>query len=130
MEILGPENFFLELQDHGIAEQRAANDVLRRMSKKLGLGLVATNDCHYLRQDDSFAHDVLLCIGTQRALADTDRLRYASDQFYLKNVDEMRRLFPDDLEAIENTVRIAERCNLELPSGQFHLPEFPVPEGE
>jgi DNA polymerase-3 subunit alpha len=130
MEILGAENFFLEMQDHGIAEQRAANDVLRRLSRKLGIGLVATNDCHYLRQDDSFAHDVLLCIGTQRALADTDRLRYASDQFYLKNVDEMRRLFPDDPEAIENTLRIAERCNLEIPSGQFHLPEFPIPMGE
>ncbi|MGE0639186.1 MAG: DNA polymerase III subunit alpha [Thermoanaerobaculia bacterium] len=130
IEILGQENFFLELQDHGIAEQRAANDALRRMAGKLGVGLVATNDCHYLRQDDSFAHDVLLCIGTQRALADPDRLRYASDQFYLKNVDEMRRLFPDDLAAIENTVAIAERCNLEIPSGTFHLPEFPVPEGE
>ncbi|MEZ5314477.1 MAG: DNA polymerase III subunit alpha [Thermoanaerobaculia bacterium] len=130
IEILGQENFFLELQDHGIAEQRAANDALRRMARKLGVGLVATNDCHYLRQDDSFAHDVLLCIGTQRALADPDRLRYASDQFYLKNVDEMRRLFPDDLAAIENTVAIAERCNLAIPSGAFHLPEFPVPEGE
>ncbi len=95
-EILGPENFFLELQDHGIPEQRAANEVLRRMSKKLGLGLVVTNDCHYLHQSDSVAHDVLLCIGTQRARSDPDRLKYASDQFYLKSGDELAALFPDD----------------------------------
>ena len=130
IEMLGQENFYLELQDHGIAEQRVANEALRRLARKLGVGLVATNDCHYLRQDDAFAHDVLLCIGTQRTLSDPDRLRYASDQFYLKNVDEMRRLFPDDLAAIENTVAIAERCNLEIPSGEFHLPEFPMPPGE
>ncbi len=129
-EILGPENFYLELQDHGIPEQRAANEVLRRMSKKLGLGLVVTNDCHYLHQSDSVAHDVLLCIGTQRARSDPDRLKYASDQFYLKSGDELAALFPDDGEAIENTVAIAERCNVEIPSGKFHLPDFPLPPGE
>ncbi len=129
-EILGPENFFLELQDHGIPEQRAANEVLRRMSKKLGLGLVVTNDCHYLRQSDSVAHDVLLCIGTQRARSDPDRLKYASDQFYLKSGSELASLFPEDRQAIDNTVAIAERCNVEIPSGKFHLPAFPLPPGE
>ncbi len=129
-EILGKGNYYLELQDHGIEDQRSANEVLRRMSRRTGIPLVVTNDCHYLNQDDSFAHDVLLCIGTQRALSDTDRLKYASDQFYLKNADEMHRLFPQDGAAVENTVAIAERCNLEIPTGTFHLPEFPVPDGE
>ena len=129
-EIFGDGNFFLELQDHGIAEQRQANEVLRRMSRRTGIPLVVTNDCHYLGADDAFAHDVLLCIGTQRNLADTDRLRYASDQFYLKSADEMFALFPNDAEALDNTVAIAERCALEIPTGTFHLPEFPVPAGE
>ncbi len=129
-EIFGPENFFLELQDHGIAEQRAANEVLRRLSRKLGLRLVVTNDCHYLRKEDAFAHDVLLCIGTQRTLADPDRLKYASEEFWLKTGAEMEKLFPEDGAAIENTLAIAERCRLDLPSGGFQLPDFPVPAGE
>jgi DNA polymerase III subunit alpha len=129
-EIFGDGNFYLEMQDHGIPEQRAANEVLRRMSRKLDIPLVATNDCHYLRKDDAFAHDVLLCIGTQKTQQDPDRLKYASEEFYLKNVDEMSSLFPADSAAIENTLRIAERCNLTIPMGSFHLPEFPVPAGE
>jgi DNA polymerase-3 subunit alpha len=129
-EIFGEGNFFLEMQDHGIPEQRAANEVLRRMSRQLEIPLVVTNDCHYLRKDDAFAHDVLLCIGTQRVLSDPDRLRYASEEFYLKSADEMHRLFPDDGAAIERTVEIAERCDLVLPEGKFHLPDFPVPAGE
>lgn len=129
-EIFGPENFYLELQDHGIAEQRAANEVLRRLSRKLDLGLVVTNDCHYLRKEDAFAHDVLLCIGTQRMLADEDRMKYASEEFYLKTGEEIERLFPGDGAAIENTLAIAERCRLELKDGTYHLPEFPVPPGE
>ncbi|HEX5759188.1 MAG TPA: DNA polymerase III subunit alpha [Thermoanaerobaculia bacterium] len=129
-DILGDGNFFLELQDHGIEEQRLANDVLRRISARTGIPLVATNDCHYLRQDDSIAHDVLLCIGTQRTLADTDRLRYATDQFFLKSAEEMHRVFPDDHAALENTLAIAERCDLTIPMGAFHLPQFPVPAGD
>jgi DNA polymerase-3 subunit alpha len=129
-EIFGDGHFFLELQDHGIAEQRAANEALRRISRRTGIPLVASNDCHYLHQSDSFAHDVLLCIGTQKNLADPDRLRYASDQFYLKSAEEMQRLFPGDATALENTVAIAEMCDLVIPTGQFHLPEFPVPAGE
>ena len=128
-EIFGRGNFFLEMQDHGIPEQRLANDALRRIARRTGQPLVVTNDCHYLRQDDAFAHDVLLCIGTQRNLSDTDRLRYASEHFYLKSAEEMHRLFPDDHAALENTLAIAERCNVEIPTGTFHLPEFPVPAG-
>ncbi len=130
LEIFGPGNFFLELQDHGIAEQRQANEVLRGIARRVGIPLVVTNDCHYLRQSDAEAHDVLLCIGTQRRLADEDRLRYASNAFYLKSADEMFSLFPQDAAAIENTVAIAERCDVEIETGTFHLPEFPVPAGE
>jgi DNA polymerase-3 subunit alpha len=128
-EIFGDGNFYLEMQDHGIPEQRAANDVLRRISARTGIPLVVSNDCHYLKKSDAFAHDVLLCIGTQKNLADEDRLRYYSDNFYLKSADEMRALFPADRAALENTLAIAERCNLTIPTGTFHLPEFPVPEG-
>src|SRR5215470_5276200 len=96
LDIFGPGNFFLELQDHGIAEQRAANDVLRSIARRDGVPLVVTNDCHYLRRDDAFAHDVLLCIGTQKTLSDSDRLRYASENFYMKSAEEMHRLFPND----------------------------------
>ncbi len=129
-DIFGDGNFFLELQDHGIPEQRTVNEVLRRLSKKLDIPLVATNDCHYLSSDHAFAHDVLLCIGTQKALSDPDRLRYASQEFYLKRADEMARVFPGDPQALENTLRIAERCEVDIPMGSFHLPEFPIPAGD
>jgi len=129
LEIFGEGNFYLEMQDHGIPEQRLASDASRRIGQRLGIPMVISNDCHYLRKDDAFAHDVLLCIGTQRMVADTDRMKYASDNFYLKSAEEMHRLFPDDHQAIENTLAIAERCNLVIPTGTFHLPEFPVPEG-
>jgi len=129
-EILGEGNFYLEMQDHGIPEQRAANEVLRTMSRKLELPLVVTNDCHYLERGDSFAHDVLLCIGTQRLLQDEDRMRYASEEFYLKSAEEMHRLFPQDGAAVEATLAIAERCDVVIPEGSFHLPAFPVPAGE
>lgn len=129
LEIFGEGNFYLEMQDHGIPEQRLANEVVRRISQRLGIPLVITNDCHYLRQDDAFAHDVLLCIGTQKTFSDADRLRYASDNFYLKSAEEMHQLFPHDHAAIENTLAIAERCDLVIPTGSFHLPEFPVAAG-
>ncbi|MBZ0114257.1 MAG: DNA polymerase III subunit alpha [Thermoanaerobaculia bacterium] len=130
LDIFGEGNYFIELQDHGIEEQHLANDVLRGISKRLGIPRVVTNDTHYLGKDDAVAHDILLCIGTQRNVSDPDRLRYASDEFYLKNADEMHKVFPKDGDAIENTLAIAEMCNLELPTGQFHLPRFPVPEGQ
>jgi DNA polymerase-3 subunit alpha len=129
-EILGEGNFYLELQDHGIAEQHAANEVLRRMARRLELPLVATNDCHYLTRSDAFAHDVLLCIGTQRLLSDEGRMRYAAEEFYLKSAEEMRALFPQDAAALEATLEIAERCDVRIEEGKFHLPEFPVPAGE
>jgi DNA polymerase-3 subunit alpha len=127
LEIFGEGNFYLEMQDHGIPEQRLANEVLRRLSRKLGIPLVVSNDAHYLRRDDHQAHDILLCIGTQKNVSDPDRLRYYSDNFYVKSGDEMHALFPDDHQALENTLAIAERCNLVIPTGTFHLPEFPVP---
>jgi len=130
LEIFGEGNFYLELQDHGIEEQRLCNEALRRISRRTGIPLVISNDCHYLRRDDSFAHDVLLCIGTRKNLSDRDRLRYASDQFYLKKDDEIAKLFPRDRQAMENTLAVAEACDLEIPTGEFHLPEFPVPAGE
>jgi DNA polymerase-3 subunit alpha len=129
LEIFGEGNFFLEMQDHGIPEQRLANGVVRRISQRTGIPLVVSNDCHYLRKDDAFAHDVLLCIGTQKTFGDADRLRYASDNFYLKSAGEMHQIFPDDHQALENTLAIAERCDLVIPTGKFHLPEFPLPAG-
>lgn len=129
-DIFGPENFFLELQDHGIPAQRQVNVVLRDLARKLALETVITNDCHYLRREDAFAHDVLLCIGTQKVLTDQDRLRYATEEFYLKSGEELLRAFPEDRRAIDNTLSIAERCRLELPEGQSYLPIFPVPSGE
>ena len=129
-EILGDGNFYLELQDHGIPEQRSANEVLRRLARKLDIPRVVTNDCHYLRRQDAVAHEILLCIGTQTTLADPRRLKYATHEFYLKSVEEMAAAFPDDLDALENTLAIAERCDVNIREGQFHLPEFPVPAGE
>ncbi len=128
-DLFGPGGYYLELQDHGIEEQRFANERIRRIAQTTGIPLVVTNDCHYLRQDDHEAHDVLLCIGTQKTLADTDRLKYASSNFYMKTGEEMFRLFPDLPQAIENTLGIAEACDLSIPTGAFHLPEFPVPGG-
>ncbi len=128
-EIFGPENYFLELQDHGIPAQRQANEVLRDLARRNGLEMVVTNDCHYLEKEDAKAHDVLLCIGTQRNVADEDRLKYHSAEFYMKDVEEISRLFPRDARAIENTVAIAERCDLEIDTSSFHLPDFPVPAG-
>jgi len=128
-DLFGSGNFFIELQDHGIPEQRVANEVLRQIARRTGIPLVVSNDCHYLRKDDSFAHDVLLCIGTQKVLSDPDRMRYAAEQFYLRTAEEMFARFPNDAQAIENTVAIAERCQVEIERGQFYLPEFPVPEG-
>ncbi|HEY4573723.1 MAG TPA: DNA polymerase III subunit alpha, partial [Thermoanaerobaculia bacterium] len=110
-------------------EQKLANEVVRRISQRNAIPLVASNDCHYLRKDDAFAHDVLLCIGTQKTFSDPDRLKYASDNFYMKTAEEMHKIFPHDHQAIENTLAIAEKCNLVIPTGTYHLPEFPVPEG-
>ena len=128
-DIFGEGNFYLEIQDHGIPLERQTKERMTRLAKKLGLPLVATNDCHYLHQRDSHAHDALLCIQTGKVLSDTDRLKYNTDQIYVKTPEEMKELFADTPEAIENTLRIAEMCNVEIELGQNHLPEFPLPEG-
>jgi len=128
-DIFGEGNYYLEMQYHGIEEQERCNEVVRRISQRTGIPLVITNDCHYLRKDDAVAHDVLLCIGTQKMVSDSDRMRYASDNFYMKSADEMYALFPQDAKALENTLAVAESCELEIPTGQFHLPDFPVPSG-
>src|SRR5262249_18119483 len=128
-DILGPDNFFLEMQYQGIDEQRVVNTGLGPIARDLGLPLVVTNDVHYLRQTDQHPHDVLLCIGTGKNINDEKRLRYHGDQFFLKTGAEMRQVFGDFPEAIANTLRIAERCNVTLPKGKSFLPDFVVPPG-
>lgn len=128
-DILGADNFFLEMQFQGIEEQRTVNRGLPPIAKQLGAPLVCTNDVHYLRQADNRPHDVLLCIGTGKNVDDADRLRYHGDQFYLKTPDEMAAIFGDFPEALRNTVAIAERCDLDIGGGENHLPNFDVPDG-
>jgi DNA polymerase-3 subunit alpha len=128
-DILGEGNFFLEMQFQGLAEQRIVNTGLLPIARDLNLPLVCTNDVHYLRQGDHKPHDILLCIGTAKSVNDAERLRYHGDQFYLKTAAEMAEIFKDYPEALANTVRIAERVDVEIPSGQHHLPKFEVPEG-
>ncbi len=123
-EIFGPENFYLEVQDHGIEEQRKLNPLVRELSKDLGLPLVATNDIHYLTREASRAHDALLCISTGKLLSDTERWRFPGPEFWFKGAEDMRLLFPDCPDAVENTVAIAERCNVELPLGHRRFPVF------
>jgi DNA polymerase III subunit alpha len=127
-EILGPENFFLEIQDHGIPDQQKIIPLMAQLGREVGLQLVGTNDSHYLDKSDAFAHEVLLCIGTGKTLGDEKRMKFYSDDFYVKGADEMRRVFADYPEAADNTVRIAERINLSLDVKGHHLPKFPVPE--
>ena len=128
-EIMGEGNFYLELQDHGLSEQQAVNQGVRRIARETGLPLVVTNDAHYLRREDAKMQDVLLCIQTGKTVDDENRMRFPSDDFYLKSEQELRELFPGCEEAFENTVKIAEKCNLDFVFHEYHLPSFPVPEG-
>jgi DNA polymerase-3 subunit alpha len=128
-DILGKNNFFLEMQYQGIEEQKIVNRGLVPLARELELPLVATNDVHYLRQGDSQPHDILLCIGTGKTVNDAQRLRYTGDQFFLKTPEQMGMVFKDHLEALKNTLLIAERCNVTIPKGKNHLPSFDVPEG-
>ena len=128
-EIFGPERFYLELQDHGIEEQRAVNQGVMRISRETGLPLVVTNDAHYLRREDASMQDVLLCIQTGKTVDDTNRMKFQTEEFYLKSEEELRALFPNCPEAFENTAKIANMCNVEFVFNQYHLPAFPVPEG-
>ncbi|HKL10029.1 MAG TPA: DNA polymerase III subunit alpha, partial [Clostridia bacterium] len=127
-EMFGKDNFYLELQDHGIPEQKLVNQELVKMSKELEIPLVATNDVHYIRKEDSRAHDILLCIQTGKILSDTERMKFPTDEFYLKSREEMAELFDYAPQALENTVEIAERCNVTFDFDQIYLPEFDVPE--
>ena len=128
-EIFGKGNFFLELQDHGIAEQQTANQALLRLHQETGIELVATNDVHYTYAEDEKPHDILLCLQTGKKLDDEDRMRYEGGQYYIKSEKEMRTLFPYAPEALENTQKIADRCNVEIEFGVTKLPKYDVPEG-
>ena len=127
--IFGPDHFYLEMQDHGIDEQIAVNQGVQRIARETGLPTIITNDAHYLRKEDAAMHDVLLCIQTKKTVDDTNRMKFHSDEFYLKSEEELRQLFPNCEEAIENTAKIAEMCNLEFTFHEYHLPAFPVPDG-
>ena len=127
IDIFGKENYFFEIQDHGLDEERIVARELKRMAQKFGIGLVATNDLHYVEREDAEAQDVLLCIQTGSTVDDPKRMKFANDQFYLKSYEEMAELFGDCPEALENTVKIAERCNVTLEFGHLLLPEFPIP---
>ena len=127
--ILGEDNFYLELQDHGIADQTTVNRALLRMHNETGIPLVCTNDAHYLRKEDAESHDVLLCIQTGKTVDDENRMRYEPRNFYLRSTEEMEALFSGYPDAVGNTQRIADRCQLEFTFGKYHLPEFKLPPG-
>ena len=127
--IFGGDNFFLELQDHGIPEQKTVNQGLMRLHNEMGIELVATNDVHYIYDSDAEAHDILLCIQTGKKVSDENRMRYEGGQYYLKSPEEMAALFPYALEALENTHKISSRCHVEIEFGQYKLPHFDVPDG-
>lgn len=128
-EIFGKDNFYLELQYHHIKEQEQANNFLVKLAKDFNLPLVATNDCHYLNQSDATPHDLLLCIGTGKHVQDAQRMKYSSNEFYVKSPAEMAEVFSDYPEALQNTLNIAERCDFNFEFGNIILPEYEVPEG-
>lgn len=128
-EIFGKDNFFLELQDHGISEQSTVNMAIMDMSRRLGIEMVATNDIHYTYAEDAEAHDILLCLQTGKKLTDEDRMRYVGGQYYVKSESDMCKLFPFAPSAIENTQKIADRCHVEIEFGNYKVPHYEVPEG-
>jgi DNA polymerase-3 subunit alpha len=127
-QTFGPENYYLELQNHGIAEQAKVNRHLIQWAKEFGLKSVATNDVHYVEKSHSHAHDCLICIGTQTQLADTKRMRYEPEQFYLRTAEEMKARFAETPDAVKNTLEVAEKCNVEIEFGKLHYPVFTPPE--
>ena len=129
-DIFGEGNFYLEIQDQGLPEEAFINPELIRLSKDLGIPMVATNDVHYVNQDDAEAHDILLAIQTATNIYDENRMRFATDQFYLKSEEEMRELFREIPEAVDNTWEVAHKCNVTFKFGEYHLPEFIPPEGK
>jgi len=128
-EIFGEENYYLEIQDHNLPEQKEVNRELIRLSKEIGVGLVATNDVHYVRKEDSKIHDILMCIQMGKTVNDPARMRFGSDEFYLKSREEMEEIFPEVQEALDNTVKIAQMCNVEFDFNTIHLPQYDVPDG-
>lgn len=128
-DIFGEENFYLEIQDHNLPEQKEVNAALVKLSKETNIPLVATNDIHYINKEDSKIHDVLMCIQMGKTVNDPSRMRFGSDEFYLKSREEMEDLFPYAIEALDNTVKIAEMCNVEFDFNTIHLPQYDVPEG-
>lgn len=129
VDIFGRDNFFLEIQNHGMAEERKVDTVLIEMAQRLDLQLIATNDVHYLEKADSEFHDILLCIQMGKVITDTDRMKFSSDEYYLKSAQEMQSLFAQVPSAITNSLKIAERCNVDFEFGHLHLPNFPLPKG-
>jgi len=134
VDIFGTDRFFLEMQDHGLAEQKVANEGIRELARRMGLGTVVTNDVHYLYQSHARAHEVMLCIQTQTVMSDPTRMRYGSDEFYFKSREELEKMFPDDAAALDMTQAIADRCNVELvfsdkKADSLHFPAYDVPEG-
>jgi len=129
-EIFGRGNFYVELMDHGLEDQKRINPILVELAKKVGVPVVATNDCHYFKKEDNLAHDVLLCIGTGKKISEEKRLKFATSEFYYKSAEEMSRLFSWVPEAVRSTVEIAEKCEFKIDFDQLHLPRFPVPSGE
>ncbi|MBR0598794.1 DNA polymerase III subunit alpha [Sinanaerobacter chloroacetimidivorans] len=130
LDIFGEGNFFLELQDQGLEEELKILPLMKQLHEETKIPFVATNDVHYVRQEDAVPHDVLLCIQTARTVEDENRMRFPNDQFYLKSEEEMEHLFADIPEALENTVKIAQRCNVDFRFGEIHLPEFHAPDGQ
>ena len=128
--VFGKDNYFIELQDHGIEEQKRVNPHLIRLAGEIGAGLVSTNDCHYISREDSKLHEILLCIQTNHTIHDENKFAFETDEFYLKSEEEMRALFPNNGEAIDNTALIAERCNVEIEFGKRKLPDFKTPDDE
>ena len=129
-ELFGEDGYYLEIQDHKIPEQQAVIAGIMRLSKETGIPMVATNDCHYLTREDAAMQDVLMCVQMGKLVEDQDRMRFETDEFYVKSEDEMRTLFPNCPEAIDNTQKIVDACNVEFEFGKYHLPEFKLPEGE
>ena len=128
-ELFGPDRFYLELQDHGIRDQKLVNQSILKIHQETGIPMVCTNDAHYLRKEDAEAHDILLCIQTGKTVDDENRMRYEPQNFYLRSEAEMADLFGGYEDALENTQKIADMCNLEFTFGKYHLPEFKLPEG-
>jgi DNA polymerase-3 subunit alpha len=124
------DRFYLELQDHGMEEEARVNEVMKRLAGEMNVPLVVTNDVHYLRKEDALYHDILLGVQTNKKIDDPDKMRFPTNEFYFKTREEIEGLFRDVPEAIENTLEIADRCNLELTFGKYHIPDYPIPEGE